>query len=171
MGRLGWCGNHHGVRDRRDGAGLVTADQATGKAAGAGEKELDAALRKLSEGRPDEALALIRERAAKHPEWPPPLLILARMMLDGGMAVPARRVLEQAAVESPKQPDVYLMFGRLDLADGRWSDAHLNFETAQVSSPPAIGPPSKSRRTPATPSTAWPEWPKPARIGTRPRCT
>jgi tetratricopeptide (TPR) repeat protein len=100
--------------------------------AGAAEKELDTALRMLREGRQDEALALIREQAAKHPEWPPPPLILARMLLRDGQAVPGRRALERAAVEAPKHPEVYLTFGNLDLADGRLSDAQLNFENAQA---------------------------------------
>ena len=86
----------------------------------------------LREGRQDEALALIREQAAKHPEWPPPPLILARMLLRDGQALPGRRALEQAAVEAPEHPEVYLTFGKLDLADGHLSDAQLNYENAQA---------------------------------------
>jgi tetratricopeptide (TPR) repeat protein len=113
------------------GAGPVTVGQATGKAAGAAENELDAALKKIREGHNEEALALIREQAARHPEWPPAPLILARLLLGAGQIVPGRRALEQAAIEAPTHPEVYLMFGALDLADGRFSDAQLNFENAQ----------------------------------------
>jgi Tfp pilus assembly protein PilF len=113
------------------GAAPLTGGQATGKAAAAAEQELDAAVRRIREGRNDEALVLIREQAAKHPEWPPAPLILARLLLGAGQAVPGRRALEQAAVEAPRHPEVYLTFGTLDLADGRLSDARLNFENAR----------------------------------------
>ncbi len=111
-------------------AGSVSLAQATGKAAETGDKELDAAVQKIREGRNDEALALIREKAAKHPEWSPAPLILARILLRFGQTVPARQVLERAAVEVPKHPEVYLTFGSLAVADGRFNDARLNFETA-----------------------------------------
>ncbi len=113
------------------GAGQTTADQETKKAADV-EKELEPAMRKIREGRNDEALAMIREQAAKHPEWSPAPLILARVLLSAGQAVPGRRALEQAAVEAPEHPEVYLAFGTLDLADGHLSDARLNFEHAQA---------------------------------------
>lgn len=112
-------------------AGPVTQVQAQGKAAESGEKELDAAVQKIREGRNDEALAMIREKAAKHADWPPAPLIMAQILFRFGQAVPGRQVLEKAAVEAPKHPEVFLTFGRLALTDGRFSDALLNFETAQ----------------------------------------
>ncbi len=111
-------------------AGPVAQGQATGKAPEIGDKELDAALQKIREGRNDEALALIREKAVKHPEWAPAPLILSRILLSAGQAVPGRHFLERAAVEAPKHPEVYLAFGSLSLGEGRYSDARLNFETA-----------------------------------------
>jgi tetratricopeptide (TPR) repeat protein len=111
-------------------AGPVSLAQATGKAAETGEKELDAAVQKIREGRNDEALALIREKAAKHPEWSPAPLILARILLGAGQAAPGRHYLERAAIEAPKHPDVYLTFGSMAVSDGRFSDARLNFQTA-----------------------------------------
>src|SRR5947207_9724580 len=82
-------------------AGPVALGQATGKAVEATDKELEAAARKVREGRNDEALGLIREQAAQHPEWPPAPLILARLLFAAGQAVPGRRALEQAAIEAP----------------------------------------------------------------------
>jgi tetratricopeptide (TPR) repeat protein len=111
-------------------AGSVTLGQAPGQPAAPADKDLEAAVHKVREGRNDEALASIREQAARHPEWPPAALILSRMLRAADQAVPARRALERAAVEAPGHPDVYLTFGTLALADGRLSDARLNFDNA-----------------------------------------
>jgi Tfp pilus assembly protein PilF len=100
------------------------------KPAEPGAQELDAALRNIREGRTDLALSAIKQQAAKHPEWPPAQLILARLLFRADQAVAARRALEQSAVESPKYPDVYLTFGSLALGESRFSDARLNFENA-----------------------------------------
>ena len=48
------------------------------KAAESSDKELEPAVAKAREGRVDEALGMIKEKAAKHPEWPPEQVILAR---------------------------------------------------------------------------------------------
>jgi tetratricopeptide (TPR) repeat protein len=104
--------------------------QAPGAPTPSADKDLEAAARKVREGRHDEALGLIREQAARHPEWPPPPLILARLLSAAGQGAPARRALEQAAVEAPGHPEVYLTFGSLALAEGRLNDARLNFEAA-----------------------------------------
>lgn len=85
---------------------------------------------KVREGKVDEALGLIEEQARKHPEWPPPHLILARLLFAVDQAVPARRVLEKACALSANHPEVYLVFGSLALGEGRFSDAQLNFEKA-----------------------------------------
>jgi tetratricopeptide (TPR) repeat protein len=111
-------------------AGPITAGQAAGTAAETPEKELEAAIQKIREGRNDEALALIREKAAKHPDWKPAQVILAQILLRIGQVIPGRFYLERAAVESPKHPAVYLICGQLALGDGRFSDARLNYETA-----------------------------------------
>jgi Flp pilus assembly protein TadD len=100
------------------------------KAASADDKELEPATAKAREGKVDEALALIKERAAKHPEWPPAHLILARMLYGVNQPVAGRRALEQAATAAPNDPEVYLTLGRVALAEGRFSDAGLNFEHA-----------------------------------------
>src|SRR5438105_2510781 len=65
---------------------------------------IEKALQVVREGRPDEALGLIRETAAKHPEWPPPRLILARMHFASNQAIEGRRSLERAAFETPEDP-------------------------------------------------------------------
>jgi Tfp pilus assembly protein PilF len=106
------------------------ARPAAAKTAESGDKELEAALAKAREGRVDEALGLIKEKAVKHPEWPPPQVILARILFSINQGVAARRALEQAAVETGDHPDVYLNLGATALGDGRFSDAQLNFEKA-----------------------------------------
>ncbi len=70
----------------------------------------------------------IQEEAPKHPEWAPPRLILARLLIATDQTMLGRRTLEQAAAESPDHPEVYVSFGALALGDGRISDARLNFE-------------------------------------------
>jgi len=108
------------------------AGQSAAKAADSGDKELESAASKARAGRVDEALSLIKEKAAKHPEWPPAQLILARLLFRSNQAAPARRALEQAAIEAPDHPDVYLTLGSIALGEGRLSDARLNFENASA---------------------------------------
>jgi Flp pilus assembly protein TadD len=91
---------------------------------------LEAAIQKIREGHNEEALGLIRAQAANHPDWPPAPLILGRLLLAAGQAVPARRALERASAESPNHPQVYLIQGAVALGDGRLSDARLNFGQA-----------------------------------------
>ncbi len=92
------------------------------------EKDLEPAAAKARDGKIDEVLALIKEQAAKHPEWPPSRLILARLLFGINQAVPGRQALEQAVVELPDNPEVYLNLGGIALGDGRFSDARLNFD-------------------------------------------
>ncbi len=106
------------------------AAQPAAKPADSAEKELEPAVSKIREGRFDEALGLIKEKAAKHPEWPPSQLILARLLFRANQGVPGRRALEQAAAFVPDHPEVYLTLGDLALGEGRLSDARLNFENA-----------------------------------------
>ena len=113
-------------RPRRHGR--KPSPQPAANAAAPAEKELEAAAAKAREGKIDEALGIIKEKAAKHPEWPPPRLILARLLFNANQAAPARHALEQAAAEAPDDPEVYLTLGGIALGDGRISDARLNFE-------------------------------------------
>jgi tetratricopeptide (TPR) repeat protein len=113
-------------------AGPIIPIQAPGAPTPSPDKDLEAAARKVREGRHDEALGLIREQAPRHPDWPPPPLMLARLLFAAGQGVPARRALERAAVEAPGHPEVYLTFGSLALAEGRLNDARLNFEAAMA---------------------------------------
>jgi Tfp pilus assembly protein PilF len=105
-----------------------TGGQPAAKQADAGDKELDEIATKVRTGRIDEALVSLKEKAAKHPEWPPVQLILARLLFSVNQPIPGRRALEKAAVEVPDHPEVYLTFGNLALTEGRFSDARLNFE-------------------------------------------
>jgi tetratricopeptide (TPR) repeat protein len=100
------------------------------KEADSGDKELEPAVAKAREGRVDEALSFIKEKAVKHPEWPPAQVILARVLFSVNQVVAGRRALEQAAAEAGDHPEVYLTLGGTALGDGRFSDALLNFEKA-----------------------------------------
>src|SRR5262249_54974918 len=91
---------------------------------------IEKAMQIVREGRPDEALGLIRETAAKHPEWPPPRLILARMHFAANQAMEGRRALERAAFEAPEDPRIFLTFASIDLSESRVNDARLNAEKA-----------------------------------------
>ncbi len=102
--------------------------QPAANAAAPAEKELELAAAKAREGKIDEAFGIIKENAAKHPEWPPVRLILARLLFSANQAAPARHALEQAAAETPDDPDVYLTLGGMALGEGRISDARLNFD-------------------------------------------
>ena len=91
---------------------------------------IDRAARSVREGKIDEALAMVREAAKTHPEWPSARLIVARLLFATKQTSPARQMLEKAATESPDDPGVYLTFATLSLAEGRLSDARLNCERA-----------------------------------------
>jgi Tfp pilus assembly protein PilF len=102
--------------------------QPAAKPAKTADQELEEITAKVRAGRIDEALGSLKEKAAKHPEWSPVQLILARLLFAANQAAPGRRALEQAAVEAPDHPEVYLTFGSLAINEGRLSDARLNFE-------------------------------------------
>ena len=91
-----------------------------------------AATKLVREGKPDEALAQIRKVAASHPEWPAPMLILARMHFASGQSDRGRVLLEDASAESPDDPSVALTFAAIDLAEGRRHNAKLNADHALV---------------------------------------
>jgi tetratricopeptide (TPR) repeat protein len=109
-------------------AAWPAAAQAPATSAPTADKELEAAAAKVRDGKIDEALGLIKQKAAKHPGWPPAQLILARLLFGANQVAPARRALEQAAMEAPDEPEVYLTLGSLALGEGRISDARLNFD-------------------------------------------
>ena len=134
-------------------------------AAASAEKELEAATAKIREGKIDEAWGIIKEKAARHPEWPSPRLILARVLFNVNQAAAGRQALEQAAVEAPDDPDVYLNLGGIALGDGRISDARLNLEhvLSLIGSGHVNAQRAQTVRREASP--AWPRWPKPAGIG------
>jgi len=133
-----WCaalalaaGGSAGTQDEAKPAGPAASaakTQAEPKTTGLVDKELEGALAKIRERKIDEAFAIIQQEAAKHPEWAPPRLILARLLFGTDQAVLGRRMLEQTAAESPDYPDIYLTFGALALGESRISDARLNFE-------------------------------------------
>jgi Flp pilus assembly protein TadD len=116
----------------RSGGAAQPPAQPAANAASSAEKELEVAAARAREGKIDEAFGIIKEKAAKHPEWPPVRLILARLLFGANQAAPARRALEQAAVEAPDDPDVYLTLGGIALGEGRISDARLNFDQVQL---------------------------------------
>ena len=105
--------------------------QPPANAAAPAEKELEVAAARAREGKVDEALGIIKEKAAKHPDWPPARLILARLLFNASQAALARHALEQAAAEAPNDPEVYLTQGGIALGEGRISDARLNFDKMQ----------------------------------------
>ena len=95
--------------------------QPAAKQANAEDKELEEIANKVKAGRLDEALGALKEKAAKHPEWSPVQLILARLLFAANQTVPGRRALEKAAAEMPDHSEVYLTFGNLALSEGRFS--------------------------------------------------
>jgi Flp pilus assembly protein TadD len=104
--------------------------QEPARAGNAVEKDLEPAVAKARENKGDDALALIKELAPKHPDWPPAHVILARILYAINQPVPARRALEQSAATAPNEPEVFLTMGAIALSEGRYSDARLNFDHA-----------------------------------------
>jgi predicted Zn-dependent protease len=113
-----------------EGAGQAVKENV--KAPAAAEDDMDviraAASAKIREGRLDDALTLIKEKAAKHPEWPPAHFILAQFLFEANQIAQGRLALEQSAALDPDRPDAYILFGRLAHSEGRLSDARLNFD-------------------------------------------
>ncbi len=104
--------------------------QEPARAGNAVEKDLEPAVAKAREGKGDDALALIKQQAPKHPDWPPAHVILARILYRINQPVAARRALEQSAATGPNEPEVFLTMGAIALSEGRYSDARLNFDHA-----------------------------------------
>ena len=137
--RARWCGAFcfgllaiAQVHAHAASGGDVAVGQVMAKGSDLADKDLAPAVQKLRQGRNDEALGLLREMVAKHPDWPPAPLIMARLLIVSGQAASGRRALERAAAETPHHPAIYLAFGALALAEGRYSDARLNFEAASA---------------------------------------
>lgn len=105
-----------------------TKEQGAQAGAAANDIAIDMATKSVREGRADDALALIKEAATRHPEWPPARLILARIYSSIGQPAQSRKILEQAIVDAPGNPDIILAFANVDLTDGRLHDAELNCE-------------------------------------------
>jgi tetratricopeptide (TPR) repeat protein len=123
----GWAGAQDQAPTPRRSEGAAKAD-AQPKASGLADQELETAIAKIREGKIEEAFTAIKDEAAKHPEWAPPRLILARLLFNTDQPGLGRRALEQSAMESPDYPDVYLTFGAIAITDSRISDARLNYE-------------------------------------------
>ncbi len=77
-------------RSAAPAAGAARA-RAEPRTTGLVDKELEAALASIRAGKIDEAYAMIQEEAAKHPEWAPPRLILARLLFGTDHAALGRR--------------------------------------------------------------------------------
>ena len=113
-----------------DGRALATLRQDPPAAEVPRDPALDAALKFVKQGKGDDALAEIRKAAGSHPDWPPPLLVLARMLFAVNQAESGRLALEEASAESPEDPSIPLAFAAIDLTEGRRHDAKLNADLA-----------------------------------------
>src|SRR5690242_8072429 len=115
--RARWCGAFyfgllaiaHGPSHAQT-PGDIAVGQVMSKGSDLADKDLAPAVQKLRQGRNDEALGLLRAIAAKHSDWPPAQLIMARLLLVSGQTASGRRALERAAAEAPHHPAIYLAF-------------------------------------------------------------
>jgi tetratricopeptide (TPR) repeat protein len=76
------------------------------------------------------ALALLKAAAKKHPELPPPWIIIADWLGQVNNAQGVRNALENAVKEAPDDPNAYAVLGQLNLRSGNWTEAQLLFEAA-----------------------------------------
>ncbi len=74
----------------------------------------------------------LRAAYARHPNLPPPEMMLARLYLSSGQIAAGRRLLEEVSIADPSHPELYLLFGKLALTEGRVTDAILQFEKASA---------------------------------------
>jgi tetratricopeptide (TPR) repeat protein len=93
--------------------------------------EADAALQKFEAGQLDQAVKLLEQASAKHPELPPPRVMLANMYFSAGRAPQGRAEIERCVLEYPTDPEPHLILGDLATTERRWSDAELQYAAAE----------------------------------------
>ena len=134
------------------------------------KKSSKGAAAKVREGKLDEALRLIKEVAAKHPEWPPSQLILARLLVQRQSArsrPPCARAGRRRSTREPRRLSELRYAGTGGRAVER--------RPAQLREGPGdrpLRPGNAGENTSphaARHSRAWPRWRKPAKTGRRPR--
>jgi tetratricopeptide (TPR) repeat protein len=73
----------------------------------------------------DQALAVLREAAKKHPDFPPAQIIMAQFFASAAQPGNMRSALEQAVAEAPDDAEAYAVLGQLALQDRRTTEAGL----------------------------------------------
>ncbi len=74
----------------------------------------------------------LRTAFAKHPDMPPPNLVLASFYLSSGRLESGRRLLDEVALQYPDNPEVYTLFGNLAIDDGHLTDAWVHYTHAEA---------------------------------------
>jgi tetratricopeptide (TPR) repeat protein len=98
------------------------------------------------ESKVEEALKQLQEAVKKHPELPPPDLMLARLHFAASQPGPGRARLEKAIAESPGHPECYLANASQALAEGRVTDTILNCQIALTQSSADRWPAEQKKR-------------------------
>ncbi len=78
----------------------------------------------------DGALKLLQEAAKKHPDLPPPQVIMAQWFSQIKQGGAVRASLERAVIESPDDPEAYIILGDVALHAKRITEAELLYAKA-----------------------------------------
>jgi tetratricopeptide (TPR) repeat protein len=92
--------------------------------------EIEQASALLRKGDADGALKLLKEAAKKHPDLPPPNLMLAKWFGEMNQMTLVRNAADQAILEAPDDPEAYLLLADMDLRARMATEAGLLYAKA-----------------------------------------
>ena len=88
------------------------------------------AVDELRNSRHAEALKILEEAHAGHPDLPPGEILFAHLCFAANQAAPARQAIERAAVKHPQDPEVWNMLADLALRSQRLAESEVLFQKA-----------------------------------------
>jgi tetratricopeptide (TPR) repeat protein len=94
-------------------------------------EEVSDALKRFRTGDLEGAKTLLDTAFKKHPELPPPRLILVQWLAQSNQGAAVRNQLEQAVTEMPDDPEAYVIIGDLAVQGRRLTEAELVFKKAR----------------------------------------
>jgi len=92
--------------------------------------EVEQASALLRKGDAEGALKLLKEAVKKHPELPPPNLMLAKWFAEMNQMTLVRSAVEQAILEGPDDPEAYVLLADMDLRARMATEAGLLYAKA-----------------------------------------
>lgn len=86
------------------------------------------AIRKFAARDYDGAFKNLENARKLAPRLAPPQIMMAQLYMDGGMTLPAYKMLEEAIKTSPQDPEAYVLLGERALLEGRLTEGGAMFQ-------------------------------------------